>query len=227
MAQKELDPTKYERKWVLVELAPKRKPRAAGTLRLFVSNGQLWELDLPAIQKQGSPIFVKTRMTANGEIKNIQIAPIVTAAEVALERLHFGWPELYAPPEPCLIPKTSKVHSSSDGVKIIRSRKNKRVLIIRVLRKSYGDWGARFREDLGPALAYDRKIFLLNLSRLIFLGEEVLGELVVFYKECEKRNVEIILCGLQKKVRERLETTKLITLFPCYETEKEALASCK
>lgn len=220
MARKKIDLSKFEGKWVLVNIDPKDKPGVTEWLRLFVKNGQFWELRPLAIQNFGLPLFLEVKPDINEKIKEIESAPRMTPAERVLVRLEFG--------EPQQPPTTFKNTGRGINIKVIKSRKHKGVAILRAFGLHHYNEdppSEEFEHNLEVVFGNNPKTIILDLSRIRRLDAIEISGLVQFYCKCFDRKIKLILCGLQPSVRDKIHFSKLHTIMPSYKTEKKALAA--
>lgn len=220
MAKKKLDLTEYEGRWVLVGFLPD----LVADFRFFVRDGYLMKLIPEVIQMPDQNIFERMGLLLGESITVIKILN-PTPAEEALARVEFGEPlRSSKPPSP-----EKAIGCSAIEIRLVRPRKYKDVLILRAsgLLVPHEDFysGNRFLLNLQRAFKSNRKVFLLNMARVKFLDAIAESVLVQFYGECQAKGIKIVLCGLPPQVREKLETAKLISFFPIFKTEKEALAA--
>ncbi len=68
---------------------------------------------------------------------------------------------------------------------------------------------------------------VLNLAGLDYISSAGLRVLLATYKKVSRQNGKLVLCELQPTVREVLELSGLLTLFPIAATEAEAEAVAK
>ena len=74
----------------------------------------------------------------------------------------------------------------------------------------------RFTED-------GTKKFILNLGNVAHIDSAGLGELVTTYTSVRNRGGDVKLLNLDKKAKDLLQMTKLLTVFDTYNDEAKAL----
>jgi anti-anti-sigma factor len=229
MARKKVDLAKFEGKWVNITIRRiSLHPKPAETFeRLFVKKGKLMLLDETAIKKPGSNLFISVVLDDATEIVGINEMDIVTPAERALARLEFGEPER---PQP--LQEIRERGKSGITVKLIRSRKDKRVIILRLSGKlsPHEDVGSGlvFMDDLFKTFEIKKpnhKILLLNLAGLVALDAVSIGDIAELYAKAHAQNLEFIICSPNARVKDYLTRTRLVPFWQCYETETDALSA--
>jgi anti-sigma B factor antagonist len=70
-----------------------------------------------------------------------------------------------------------------------------------------------------------RRDIVLDLARLGYIDSSGLGELVSCLAFAAKQGGSVVLTGVTSRMRDLLVMTKLLTVFDCYDTEGEAVAS--
>ncbi len=70
-------------------------------------------------------------------------------------------------------------------------------------------------------------MFVLDLSRMTFLGSVGLTILVVFLKRVKSIGGKMVLAGLSKQCRKVMEVTKLDRAFDFYDNTEEAISALK
>jgi anti-sigma B factor antagonist len=83
------------------------------------------------------------------------------------------------------------------------------------------------RDSIREALAGSRKNVILNLGEVSYIDSSGLGQLIGSYATVTERGGQMKLVNLQKKVKDLMQITKLLTVFETYPSEAEALASLK
>jgi anti-sigma B factor antagonist len=79
------------------------------------------------------------------------------------------------------------------------------------------------REKTTAALQDGAKNIVLDMGNVNYIDSSGIGELVSAYTTTRNSGGELVLTGLQKKVRDLLSITKLITVFQVFETADAAL----
>ena len=88
----------------------------------------------------------------------------------------------------------------------------------------FGEESMGLRESLKRVLGTTRNV-VLNLSGVNYIDSGGLGTLVGAYSSARAAGADIKLTGLNQRVRDVLQVTKLVTVFEVYDTEQEALAA--
>src|SRR3954449_11959432 len=81
------------------------------------------------------------------------------------------------------------------------------------------------RDELRSLLAQGQKNILLNMGDVGYVDSAGLGELVGAYTTATNQGGQVKLLNLQTKMKDLLQVTKLHTIFPVFENEREAVAS--
>jgi anti-sigma B factor antagonist len=81
------------------------------------------------------------------------------------------------------------------------------------------------RDELRSLLAQGKKNIVLNMKDVSYVDSAGLGELVGAYTTATNQGGAVKLLHLQGKMKDLMQITKLHTIFPAYDDEKEALAS--
>jgi anti-sigma B factor antagonist len=81
------------------------------------------------------------------------------------------------------------------------------------------------RDSIREALAGDQKNILLNLAEVNYIDSSGLGQLIGSYATVTSRGGQMKLLGLQKRVNDIMQITKLLTVFETYSNEEAALKS--
>jgi anti-sigma B factor antagonist len=92
-------------------------------------------------------------------------------------------------------------------------------------RVSLGEALADLRDSIREALAGDQKNILLNLAEVSYIDSSGLGQLIGSYATVTGRGGQMKLLNLQKRVKDLLQITKLLTVFEAYTSEGAALRS--
>ena len=88
-----------------------------------------------------------------------------------------------------------------------------------------GDGLALLRETVTSAFTEGHPNVLLDLEGVSQIDSAGLGELVSCSVLADARGGDVKLLHLQKKIRNVLQVTKLITIFEAFEDEREAIRS--
>jgi len=83
----------------------------------------------------------------------------------------------------------------------------------------------RLRETLEEAQRLGNKTIILDLARVSYMDSAGAGELVAAYTKLQEDNVSLCLSNLHPKVYGLLDLTRLITVFPVYDSNEDALMS--
>ncbi len=81
------------------------------------------------------------------------------------------------------------------------------------------------REELRSLLSQNKKNIILNMKDVGYVDSAGLGELVGAYTTATNQGGSVKLLHLQGKMRDLMQITKLHTIFPAFEDEKEAVQS--
>ena len=92
-------------------------------------------------------------------------------------------------------------------------------------RLTLGEALGDFRDSIREALAGEQKNILLNLAEVSYIDSSGLGQMIGSYATITSRGGQMKLLNLQKKVKDLMQITKLITVFESYTDEKAALGS--
>jgi anti-sigma B factor antagonist len=92
-------------------------------------------------------------------------------------------------------------------------------------RLTLGEALGEFRDSIKEALAGNQKNILLNLAEVSYIDSSGLGQLIGSYASITDRGGQLKLLGLQKRVTDLMQITKLLTIFETYDDEPTALAS--
>jgi anti-sigma B factor antagonist len=90
-----------------------------------------------------------------------------------------------------------------------------------------GDATVRIRDKVNSLVQQGRKRIVVNLGGVSYMDSSGLGELVRTYTTVTRQGGALKLLGLTKRISDLLAITKLLTVFECYDTEPEAIASFK
>jgi anti-sigma B factor antagonist len=92
-------------------------------------------------------------------------------------------------------------------------------------RLTLGEALGDFRDSIREALAGEQKNILLNLAEVSYIDSSGLGQMIGSYATITSRGGQMKLLNLQKKVKDLMQITKLMTVFESYTDEAEALRS--
>ncbi|HSU31748.1 MAG TPA: STAS domain-containing protein [Bryobacteraceae bacterium] len=81
------------------------------------------------------------------------------------------------------------------------------------------------REELKSLLAKGTKNILLNMQHVGYVDSAGLGELVGAFTSAANQGGSVKLLHLQGKMKDLMQITKLFTVFPTFDDEKQAVAS--
>ncbi|MFL6415465.1 MAG: STAS domain-containing protein [Bryobacteraceae bacterium] len=81
------------------------------------------------------------------------------------------------------------------------------------------------RDEIRSLLAQGQKNILINMGDVSYVDSAGLGELVGAYTTAANQGGTVKLLKLQAKMKDLLQVTKLHTIFPVFEDEREAIAS--
>jgi anti-sigma B factor antagonist len=81
------------------------------------------------------------------------------------------------------------------------------------------------KEKVTGALAAGHRQIVIDLGGVTYIDSSGLGELVSCHTSALREKGAIKLANLGKRSKDLLVMTKLITVFPVYDTEAEAIAS--
>jgi len=87
-----------------------------------------------------------------------------------------------------------------------------------------GDESAGMRDTLKRALTSSKHL-ILDLSGVTYIDSTGLGTLVGVYASARGGGADIKLAGLNQRLRDLLQITKLVTVFEVYDTVQEATAA--
>lgn len=88
-----------------------------------------------------------------------------------------------------------------------------------------GENSGILRNALTTLLSGGQKNILLNLADVNYVDSAGLGELVGAYTTATNQGGAVKLLHMQSKMKDLMTITKLHTIFPAFEDEKEAVAS--
>lgn len=131
-----------------------------------------------------------------------------------------------------LIPRASirvRSYNSQEGVAMafsLNTRKIGEVVIIDMSgRLMIGEGVLLLRNTIRRFAEDGAKKFILNLGGVSHIDSAGLGELVTTYTSLRNRGGDAKLLNLDKKAKDLLQMTKLLTVFDTYSDEAKALAA--
>lgn len=89
-----------------------------------------------------------------------------------------------------------------------------------------GEESAGMRDTLKRALTSSKHL-VLDLSGVSYIDSSGLGTLVGVYSSARGTGADIKLAGLNQRLRDLLQITKLVTVFEVYDTVQQAIAAWK
>jgi anti-sigma B factor antagonist len=92
-------------------------------------------------------------------------------------------------------------------------------------RITLGEGSNLLRDLVRERLGKGRRKILLNMSTVNYVDSTGLGELVSAYRFIKSEGGELKLLGINKKVTDLLQITKLYTVFDIHNDEGQAIAS--
>lgn len=92
-------------------------------------------------------------------------------------------------------------------------------------RITLGEGASAFRDMIRDLSAKGNKKLLLNLSEVSYIDSSGIGELVSGFTTVTNHGGVLKLVGLNKRVKDLLQITKLYTVFEAHEDEAEAIRS--
>lgn len=92
-------------------------------------------------------------------------------------------------------------------------------------RITLGEGASAFRDIIRDLSAKGNKKLLLNLSEVSYIDSSGIGELVSGFTTVTNHGGVLKLVGLNKRVKDLLQITKLYTVFEAYDDEAEAIRS--
>jgi len=92
-------------------------------------------------------------------------------------------------------------------------------------RITLGEGSSTMRDALKDALAKGQKKILLNLSEVSYIDSSGIGELVSAFTTVTNQGGQLKLNGLNKRVKDLLQITKLYTVFEVFDEEPTAMRS--
>ena len=92
-------------------------------------------------------------------------------------------------------------------------------------RITLGEGSSALREALRELVSSDHKKILLNLGEVTYIDSSGIGELVSGFTTVTNAGGQLKLLGLNKRVKDLLQITKLYTVFDVHEDEAGAIRS--
>jgi len=92
-------------------------------------------------------------------------------------------------------------------------------------RITLGEGSSTLRDALKELVAKGEKKILLNLGDVTYIDSSGIGELVSGFTTVTNQGGSLKLLGLNKRVKDLLQVTKLYTVFEAFEDEAEAVRS--
>jgi anti-sigma B factor antagonist len=92
-------------------------------------------------------------------------------------------------------------------------------------RITLGEGSVTLRDTVRDLLSKGQKRILLNLGEVNYIDSSGIGELVSAFTAAKKRNGEVKLLNLPKRVHDLLQITKLCTVFDVKDDEALAVES--
>lgn len=94
-------------------------------------------------------------------------------------------------------------------------------------RITLGEGSSTMRDALKDVLARGHNKILLNLSEVSYIDSSGIGELVSAFTTVTNQGGQLKLLGLNKRVKDLLQITKLYTVFEVFDEESTAMRSYK
>ena len=94
-------------------------------------------------------------------------------------------------------------------------------------RITLGEGSVQLREAVRDLISKGSRSILLNMGDVNYIDSSGLGELVSAFTTAKNQGASVKLLGLNKKVKDVLQLTKLYTVFDIYDDETTAIASYK
>jgi anti-sigma B factor antagonist len=88
-----------------------------------------------------------------------------------------------------------------------------------------GEGDMQIKDRIKDLLADGQRKILLNLGDVSYIDSAGLGAMISCYATTKREGGNLKLVNLTKRVQDLLTITKLITVFDCYDSEKEAIES--
>ncbi len=92
-------------------------------------------------------------------------------------------------------------------------------------RITLGEGSSTMRDALKDVLAHGHNKILLNLNEVSYIDSSGIGELVSAFTTVTNQGGQLKLLGLNKRVKDLLQITKLYTVFEVFDEESTAMRS--
>jgi len=92
-------------------------------------------------------------------------------------------------------------------------------------RITLGEAASSFRDEVRDLAAKGEKKLLLNLSEVSYIDSSGIGEMVSSFTTVTNHGGQLKLLGLNKRVKDLLQITKLYTVFEVFDDEASAVRS--
>ncbi len=92
-------------------------------------------------------------------------------------------------------------------------------------RITLGEGASAFRDLIRDLVAKGNKKLLVNLSEVSYIDSSGIGEMVSSYTTVTNRGGQLKLVGLNKRVKDLLQITKLYTVFEVFDDEASGVRS--
>ena len=92
-------------------------------------------------------------------------------------------------------------------------------------RITLGEGASAFRDLLRDLAAKNEKKILVNLGEVSYIDSSGIGEMVSGFTSVTNHGGQLKLVGLNKRVKDLLQITKLYTVFEAFDDEAEAVRS--
>jgi len=83
----------------------------------------------------------------------------------------------------------------------------------------------RVKDTVTRLIFRGRKNIVLNLENVTYVDSCGLGELVSCYTTASGHSATVKLANAERRIQDLLVLTRLLTIFDCYESEADAIAS--
>ena len=90
-----------------------------------------------------------------------------------------------------------------------------------------GEGDELLREKINSLVENGTQKIVLNLADVPYVDSAGLGEIVRCYTTVSRKNGQLKLLNLTKRIHDLLAITKLLTVFETYDSENEAVSSFK
>lgn len=88
-----------------------------------------------------------------------------------------------------------------------------------------GEGDEQLREKISQLVEGGKSKILLNLAEVPYVDSAGLGEIVRCYTTVSRKNGQLKLVNLTKRLEDLLSITKLLTVFETYDSEADAVKS--